>query len=110
MPVVAVDRDADTPLYRQVYEGYRDAIVARRLRGGQRVPSTRALAAELALPPIPGLPAFEQLLAEGYFESRVGAGTFVAASLPDEFQSSHRRPAAAGRADRPRPRRGPRGG
>ena len=32
---------------------------------------------------MPVLNAFEQLLAEGYFEARVGAGTFVASSLPD---------------------------
>ncbi|MGH9337319.1 MAG: PLP-dependent aminotransferase family protein, partial [Vicinamibacteria bacterium] len=60
-------------------------IVERRLRGGQRLPSTRSLAAELGISRIPVLNAFEQLLAEGYFESQVGAGTFVAKSLPDEL-------------------------
>ena len=30
-----------------------------------------------------------QLLAEGYFESRVGAGTIVSRSLPDQLTSSH---------------------
>ena len=90
--VIAVDRAAERPLYRQIYDGYRDAIVERRLRAGQRLPSTRALAGELGISRIPVLNAFEQLLAEGYFESRVGAGTFVARALPDEP------PAAAGRA------------
>ncbi len=84
LPIVAVDRASATPLYRQIYEGYREAIVERRLRGGQRVPSTRSLAADLQISRIPVLNAFEQLLAEGYFESRAGAGTFVARSLPDE--------------------------
>ena len=82
LPLIAVDRAAEKPLYRQLYEGYRDAIVERRLRAGQRLPSTRSLAAALGISRLPALNAFEQLLAEGYFESHVGAGTFVARSLP----------------------------
>ena len=84
VPVLAVDRASAKPLYRQIYDGYREAIVERRLRPGQRLPSTRSLAAELQVSRLPVLTAFEQLLAEGYFEARVGAGTFVASSLPDE--------------------------
>jgi GntR family transcriptional regulator/MocR family aminotransferase len=101
LPVIAVDRTSDTPLHRQVYEGYREAIVSRRLRAGQRVPSTRGLARELRLSRISALAAFEQLLAEGYFESRRGAGTFVAASLPDAFHESDARPSARKARDRP---------
>jgi len=94
LPPVAIDRSSDAPLYRQVYDGYRDAIVLRRLRAGERVPSTRDLARELGISRIPVLTAFEQLLAEGYFEARVGAGTFVARVLPDDFHASARKPAA----------------
>jgi GntR family transcriptional regulator/MocR family aminotransferase len=82
--MLAVDRASPRPLYRQIYEGYRDAIVDRRLRAGQRLPSTRSLAVELRISRISVLNAFEQLLAEGYFESRVGSGTFVAGALPDQ--------------------------
>ncbi|QSQ23104.1 PLP-dependent aminotransferase family protein [Pyxidicoccus parkwayensis] len=91
LPIIAVDRRSQVPLYRQVYEGYREAIVDRRLRAGERLPSTRSLATELGISRIPILSAFEQLLAEGYFESRVGAGTFVASSLPDEGPPSDAR-------------------
>jgi GntR family transcriptional regulator/MocR family aminotransferase len=84
LPAITIDRTAASPLYRQIYDGYREAIVDRRLRGGQRLPSTRALAVALRISRIPVLNAFEQLLAEGYFESRRGSGTFVAASLPAE--------------------------
>ncbi len=82
--VVAIDRGSPTPLYRQVYQGYRDSILAGRLRPGERLPSTRSLARELGTSRLPILEAFDQLLAEGYCESRVGAGTFVARSLPAE--------------------------
>jgi GntR family transcriptional regulator/MocR family aminotransferase len=83
--VIQVDRAAAKPLYRQLYDGYREAIVEQRLKAGDRLPSTRSLAEELKISRIPVLNAFEQLLAEGYFESRVGSGTFVARSLPDAF-------------------------
>jgi len=94
LPVIDVDRGSATPLYRQLYDGYRQAILERRLRAGQRLPSTRSLAAELRVSRIPVLNAFEQLLAEGYFESRVGSGTFVAQSLPDALVRPRARAAA----------------
>ena len=48
------------------------------------MPSTRSLATELNVSRIPVSSAFEQLHAEGYFETFVGAGTCVARSIPDE--------------------------
>ena len=81
VPFVTLDRRSATPLYRQIYEGFRDAILERRLRPGQRIPSTRALASELGVSRLPLLNAFEQLVAEGYFLGRTGSGTFVA-SVP----------------------------
>ena len=103
-PLLAIDRRLGRPLYRQLYDGYREAIVNGRARPGQRLPSTRALAAELGISRITVLTAFEQLVAEGYFESRVGAGTVVARSLPDELEAPHSPDAAR----RSRSRRGPR--
>ena len=94
LPVIPLDRKGDKPLYKQLYEGYRNAIVERRLRSGQRLPSTRSLAVELQISRIPVLNAFEQLLAEGYFESRVGSGTFVASSLPDAIRPARQAAAA----------------
>lgn len=87
-PLVAIDRSSPVPIHRQIYAGYREAIVDGRLRAGERIPSTRALAAELGVSRQPVLEAFEQLLAEGYCEGRHGSGTYVASELP-----SDRRPA-----------------
>ena len=84
LPVIAVDRNDPHPLHRQIYEGFRAAILRGDLRAGQQVPSSRALASELQLSRFPVLDAYAQLLAEGYFESRVGAGTFVSQSLPEQ--------------------------
>jgi len=100
LPAITVDRSAAKPLYRQICDGYREAIVERRLTGGQRLPSTRTLASELKISRIPVLHAFDQLLAEGYFESRMGSGTFVSSTLPDHA-GSLKRPAARLNAGRP---------
>jgi GntR family transcriptional regulator/MocR family aminotransferase len=87
-PVIAVDRKAAKPLHKQIYDAYRSMIVRRNLGAGQQIPSTRALAVELKISRIPVLTAYSQLLAEGYFEARPGAGTFVCSSLPDQLTSS----------------------
>ena len=84
MPIISINRNAQKPLHLQIYDAYREVIVGGMLRPGQRVPSTRGLAAELGISRIPVLGAYAQLLAEGYFESRVGTGTAVSVSLPDQ--------------------------
>jgi GntR family transcriptional regulator / MocR family aminotransferase len=96
LPIISIDRGTAKPLYRQLYEGYRDAILERRLRPGQRLPSTRSLSSALQISRISILNAFEQLQAEGYLEGRLGSGTYVAATLPDSFFKPAR-PAAAGK-------------
>ncbi len=87
IPPVALDPGAKTPIYRQLYDWFRLAIITGQLRPGQRLPSTRSLANELAISRIPVSNAYEQLLAEGYLETSLGAGTFVARSIPDDALS-----------------------
>ncbi|HKD82627.1 MAG TPA: PLP-dependent aminotransferase family protein [Candidatus Angelobacter sp.] len=83
VPLITIDRHTRAPVHRQIYDAYRAAIVGRRLRPSQRVPSSRTLAAELGISRMPVLNAYDQLRAEGYFESRVGAGTRVCSTLPE---------------------------
>src|SRR5690606_12253585 len=45
--LLRLDASAPQPLYAQVYDGLREAILSGRLRGGERLPSTRVRAAEL---------------------------------------------------------------
>src|SRR6202048_5048386 len=85
LPMVAVDRTHSMPLHRQIYDGFRSAILEGRLRPGQRIPSTRVFASEMGVSRFPVLNAYAQLLAEGYLESRVGAGTIISGSLPEQL-------------------------
>jgi GntR family transcriptional regulator / MocR family aminotransferase len=84
LPPVALDAAGGMPMYDQLSEWFRRAILEGRLRPGQRVPSTRSLAKELRISRVPVLGAYEQLYAEGYLETFVGAGTCVARSIPGE--------------------------
>ena len=72
LPPIALDFNGNLPIYRQLYEWFCGAIVAGQLRPGQRVPSTRNLAAELKVSRISISSAYEQLQAEGYLETFVG--------------------------------------
>jgi GntR family transcriptional regulator / MocR family aminotransferase len=103
LPPIAI-HSRKTPLYRQLYDWFQNAILLGQMRPGQRVPSTRGLAAELKISRLPVLNAYDQLLAEGYFETFVGAGTCVARSIPDD---TLRTPAVKARKEPPRKARGP---
>src|SRR5262249_2466331 len=84
-PCIPFDRASGIPFYRQIYEGYRAPILSWQVRPGQRLPSTRTLAAELNISRLPVINGFEQLLHEGYIEGKIGAGTYVNESIPDEL-------------------------
>jgi GntR family transcriptional regulator / MocR family aminotransferase len=98
--LISVDRRARKPLHQQIYDSFRHRIIRRELRAGELVPSSRWLARELRVSRLPVLNAYAQLLAEGYFESRVGSGTFVASSLPAQHRSLGAATATIGKASR----------
>lgn len=68
----------------QLYGAIRQAVLRGELGAGERLPSSRTLAADLGLARNTVVAATERLVAEGYLESRRGAGLFVAADLPAE--------------------------
>jgi 2-aminoadipate transaminase len=70
------------PVYRQIAEQIRDAVAGGRLARGERLPTIRALAAELGVNRDTVSLAYETLAQEGIVESTVGRGTFVSAAPP----------------------------
>lgn len=81
--LVRLDVTSGTPLYRQIYDSLRDAIVAGRLAPGATIPATRVLAQELAVSRNTTAAALAQLRAEGYLDVRPRSGTRVSPLLPD---------------------------
>jgi GntR family transcriptional regulator / MocR family aminotransferase len=77
LPPLPLDRSASRPLAVQLADGLRTATAGGVLRAGERLPSTRALAATLGVSRTVTAAAYEQLLAEGWVQGRPGAGTFV---------------------------------
>ena len=80
-----LDRSSAIPLHRQIYDVWRAGILSGRFHAGQRVPASRAFASTYGVARVTVTAAYDQLLAEGYFETRHGAGTFVSSELPDEL-------------------------
>lgn len=73
------------PLHRRLYRQFRAHILEGRLAPGERLPSTRTLAAELKVARNTVEAAFAQLVTEGFLERRVGAGTVVSASVAERL-------------------------
>lgn len=85
LPFITLDEESGIPLYRQIYESVRRAILSGEFFPGKQLPASRFLAEQLGVSRTTIVNTYDQLLAEGYLESRTGAGTFVAAHLPEEF-------------------------
>ena len=109
---LTVDPERAEPAYRQVYGQLRAAILSGELPPGSRLPPTRDLARAGGVARVTIVQAYRQLEAEGFIESRVGAGTYVAAGvaaapadarLPFQPPLTEwgRRAVAVGRAARP---------
>jgi GntR family transcriptional regulator/MocR family aminotransferase len=73
-----IDRSKTTPLTKQICEQLRLKILTRELSVGERLPPTRKLAQELGISRNVIINVYEQLVSEGYLESREGSGTYVA--------------------------------
>ena len=74
--------DAGEPTYRQLLRLMQHAILAGQLPPGTKLPSSRALAAELSIARNTVVHVYDQLQAEGYVISSTGSGTYVADTRP----------------------------
>jgi GntR family transcriptional regulator/MocR family aminotransferase len=87
--MVRLDHTATEPLHQQLYRQIRDELVAGTFsNSASRLPSSRALAADLGISRFTVNLALSRLHAEGYLQSKVGSGTFVAETLPESFLSA----------------------
>lgn len=86
-PKIVLNQEAQTSLYKQLYERLRAQILTGQLEAGVRLPSTRRLASELGVSRNTAALAYELLLLEGYIESRVGDGSRVARLQPESLSN-----------------------
>ncbi|WP_281648433.1 PLP-dependent aminotransferase family protein [Parendozoicomonas sp. Alg238-R29] len=73
------------PLFQELYQELKRRVLEGELPPGIRLPPSRLLAAQLNIGRNTVTAAFNQLLAEGYLQSKTGSGTYVADSLPEQW-------------------------
>lgn len=72
-----LDAASGVPFYRQIIQQIEQAILARRLEPGNRLPTIRALAIELKINPNTIAKAYGELEIRGIVTTQVGSGTYV---------------------------------
>jgi GntR family transcriptional regulator / MocR family aminotransferase len=88
--MIRLDRTSHEPLHQQLYRQIRDELASGNFNNNSsRLPSSRALAADLGIARLTVKAAFEKLHAEGYLQTRKGSGTFIAHPLPETYLSAH---------------------
>ncbi|MCU0480412.1 MAG: PLP-dependent aminotransferase family protein [Anaerolineae bacterium] len=75
--LVALDRDGEEPIYRQLIRTIRSQIESGELPSGTRLPASRDLARQLNISRISVVNAYAELRAEGFLSAHAGRGTFV---------------------------------
>src|SRR5215470_18305740 len=75
--LIQLERASGVPLYQQICQRLREAILSGELPEGVRLPTERALAAELGVNRTTVMNAYNELASEGLVEGHVGRGTLV---------------------------------
>ena len=71
------------PLYLQLYDHIRTAILSGEILAGEKLPSLRSLAKELKLSITTVEQAYDQLSVEGYIQSKPQSGYYACTIAPD---------------------------
>ena len=85
---LGIDRNEAEAFQSQIARQVRELVLSGRLKPGAKLPSSRALSDQLGVARATVVEAYEQLLGEGYLETRLGSGTTVAAELPETLLAS----------------------
>ncbi|MGX9220199.1 aminotransferase-like domain-containing protein [Massilia varians] len=97
-PVLRLARDSGEPLADQIVRLVAARIDERLLRPGARMPSIRQFAASHGVSPFTVVTSYDRLVAQGYLDSRRGAGFFVRGRTPAPAGPADRALAPAGSA------------
>ena len=73
---ILISNTSDTPLYQQIKDQIKDAILKEELIEGDALPSIRAFANDLKVSVLTIRRVYEELEQEGFIVSQVGIGTF----------------------------------
>jgi GntR family transcriptional regulator len=88
--VFSLSPASDIPIYRQIIQHIRRAVVQGQLDLGEQLPAVRVLAEALVVNPNTVARAYQELIRDGLLESRSGIGVFVAEKMRQVFSEDER--------------------
>lgn len=88
---LSIDAKSGVPFYRQIIEQVKFAIARGDLRPGDRLPTVRQLAVDLAINLNTVVRAYREMEIEGVLNTQQGSGTFVSDRKPEIDQLERQR-------------------
>ena len=88
---IIISNRSNKPIYEQITSQIKALIMSGELRPGEAIPSMRALAKCLHVSVITVQKAYEDLQRDGFIETTVGRGSFVAAQNKEFYQEEQQR-------------------
>ena len=88
---IIISNSSGKPIYEQIASQIKNMIVTGELKPGDALPSMRLLAKELRISVITTKRAYEELERDGFIESVMGKGSYVAAQNPELIREEHLR-------------------
>ena len=86
---IIISNANDKPIYDQIYQQIKTAILAGELSSGQALPSIRALAKDLRISVITTKRAYDELERSGFIYTIPGKGSFVSAKNTELMREEH---------------------
>ena len=90
---IIISSNTSKPIYEQITSQMKAMIMSGELQTGDPIPSMRALAKAIHVSVITVQKAYEDLQRDGFIETTVGRGSFVAARNKDFYQEEQQRQA-----------------
>lgn len=88
---IIISNTSDKPLYMQIKEQIKEAILKGELKDGDPLPSVRAFANDLGVSVLTTRRVYDELEQEGFAVSQAGRGTFVTMGNLELLRDSKRR-------------------
>ena len=88
---IVISNTSENPLYQQIKDQIKDAILREELVEGDALPSIRSFANDLKVSVLTIRRVYGELEKEGFITSQVGIGTFVSTSNIELLRESKRR-------------------
>ena len=88
---IIISNNVNKPIYEQITSQIKAMIMSGELQSGEAIPSMRALARSIHVSVITVQKAYEDLQRDGFIETTVGRGSFVAARNKEFYQEEQQR-------------------